>query len=1062
MRWKRPTALALALAVALVVGWHLLPATAPEEPAFPPAETTPVPESATTAEESAEASAEERITALAQDAATGREPQPLAACRGRVVDESGDGVPAASVEWVELSRIHQEWEPSWHRDEWGELPLARTRTTTDDAGWFEFTADRAPGDGATTLLWAVHAGYRPETRVLDGEALASPVVLTLTRTPTVTIRVESGTGAPIAGATVDWFALSPAFGDPDSPGVEAEGRARRTFHRRLLTDASGHASFAPLTGEQVLVASSGALRSRPWRGTPTGAVVLRLEDTFEVSGRILLPDWTHLDYVGERRLQLAAVRGGIRTVLATLRDVQAGEWGPVRLPLFDAVRYEVRLEGSPIIPVLYDFAPPDAGGTVRVDLQAELGLDLWILAKTRAGDVIHDSVATAFWEEDGQLNRAHRHARPDGYIDVWSMPPGDVFVSIEAPGYQSQVSIPVALPADGYLEFELSPAGTLLGTCTYLDEPVEDFRVVAWSTRLPGERAAETFHDRADGTFELTSIGLGEYFVVAMSDTHPPSGRKRITVGADGPATVDLELPALASARGVVLDAAGEPVGAAEVQLLVPGMSLLPVPFGYPIPVEPDGSFELTHLAVGENRLAFRAPGHSEVRRTVLGRTDLPADLGRIVLASPQDLEVRLVTAGEEVDFTTWSCGGGTEVTLPTKPFSHEGVVRYEGVSPGVLAFHLNPPGVVNWMELILDLRPGRPWRYTHRVSGPKHLTIEVVPREGGTIADTPAIYLHYTSSEGVRVRWGIEVPPSGVVALEGIDADTVGVDVTNTDFEKAVTRQVAFEGEDSFHLTIPIGDESFALQVVDPDGAPVPNALVEVHDTFASPLEIWGRTDDEGRLVVGIPERRVALTVHHPVLGSVAGMPLDGAAGHARVVLRKDASLRLRVVDGTLPLADVEAQFVSAGGQPLLVPATSRLDGAVRWEGLTSGTYRVRARHPDCWPVVVEAAAAAGPEVHEVQMRRLGSLALEVVTEEGLPVAGQTVALHSLELEETVADWLEAGRVEGSGLTTDRAGRVDVWGIPHGSYRWTVGGRSGVVVVLPGDTVQERVVLAD
>ena len=98
--------------------------------------------------------------------------------------------------------------------------------------------------------------------------------------------------------------------------------------------------------------------------------------------------------------------------------------------------------------------------------------------------------------------------------------------------------------------------------------------------------------------------------------------------------------------------------------------------------------------------------------------------------------------------------------------------------------------------------------------------------------------------------------------------------------------------------------------------------------------------------------------------------------------------------------------------------------------------------------------------------MRRLGSLALEVVTEEGVPVTGANVALYSIEFDEGVADWLSAGRVEGggggNGLTTDRAGRVDVWGIPHGSYRWTVGGSSGVVLVLPGDTVEERVTVGE
>src|SRR5262249_53212120 len=150
----------------------------------------------------------------------------------------------------------------------------------------------------------------------------------------------------------------------------------------------GVAELGTLPGEQVLVATRGAERSAPWRGLAPDEVTLTLAPSFEVGGQVVLPDWSHLNYSGERRIEIAALDRDVCRSLLTIRSVGAGAWGPVSLPRLDVEGYRIRLEGSPIIPCEVIFPPPAAGSSLTEDLVAELGTDVWVCVTDEKNEVI--------------------------------------------------------------------------------------------------------------------------------------------------------------------------------------------------------------------------------------------------------------------------------------------------------------------------------------------------------------------------------------------------------------------------------------------------------------------------------------------------------------------------------------------------------------------------------------------------------------------------------------------------------------------------------------------------
>ena len=92
-----------------------------------------------------------------------------------------------------------------------------------------------------------------------------------------------------------------------------------------------------------------------------------------------------------------------------------------------------------------------------------------------------------------------------------------------------------------------------------------------------------------------------------------------------------------------------------------------------------------------------------------------------------------------------------------------------------------------------------------------------------------------------------------------------------------------------------------------------------------------------------------------------------------------------------------------------------------------------------------------------DVQVRRLGTLRVELSGAGGAPLAGVPISLRSVEFGEDVASWIASGTASASSATmrTDENGVLRVERLPRGSYAWEAGSSSGEVVVPPGAEAQ-------
>ncbi len=989
---------------------------------------------------------------------------------GSVVAQDGSPIADATVSWTVLHPLDLEWEPAWQDGEWGRLGRETTWTTTDSGGRFGFPQAPAADLSSGSVLWVTRTGFRANCAVLGPGALLPNLLIRLEPSPAIQALVETVSGEPIARAVVEHYGLVPTSASRGAERGLTEERARRFLWRSIETDASGRGEVAAFPGEQVLVAMRGDERSAPWQGPARRQVVLQVADGFTLGGRVLLPDWTHLNYAGERRIVVAARRGNIQHVLTTLRPIGAGPWGPVALPILADAHYTVRLEGSPIIPVEENFEEPSAGEHLTIDLRAELGNELWLVALNEEGETLFDAEAFVYWEEEGRLNFVRRRARStDGYINPWSMPAGTVTAVVSAPGYAPWISNPIALPevAPATYEAVLTKGGRVRGRCVHQGRPVEDFEVMMWPGEASYLKQSRNFRGRENGEFELEGAPLGNLLICASSEALPACEPKALGIEADQTSQVILELPEPLTGRGIVVDAeTKEPISAAEVQLFVSAQTGPVAPWGSPWPVRQDGSFEVEGFAPGKSFLKARAPGYADLLVTAFARADEALDLGTIALRRPQELELQLTTTGGvSVDFSPYQSTFIGDSSLPTGRADSTGLIRLEDVQAGrrYLAIQ-RPDGPLR--RLTLDLRPGEPWRFTHRVSGSRRLTVELLTDEANEPAKLGALYVHYTSTDGIGTLLGADIPGDGVVFLDGIDSESVTAEVRDSDSKPLANAQGSFEGRDDLHLTLQLSGEPFRVLVIDEEGQSIPGVLVRIIDSQPTSLTLTGTTDADGVCDLrGVPRRGVFVDLSHASRGSRFGIPCDGGAGEVELELTARGRLELEFLDGDAPVVGVTCRLLSAHDLAAAAASTSQPDGRVRWEGLTPGRYRISAYHPECWPVVVEVEAKEKEQTVPVQIRHLGGVIFEVRNRDGLPVVGQAIGMLSLEFDVDVAEWIEQERVSTeTGLVTDSKGQVQVVGVPHGDYRFTCTGSEepldGVLKVPPGDAVQFPIVL--
>jgi hypothetical protein len=996
---------------------------------------------------------------------TQREPIPTGSVyvTGRVLARDGSPIAGAVVTWTAWSPLDLAWEPAWQADDWGPLHRATREARTDELGRFHFGEGLDAPLGA--VLWASHAGYTASCR-LHGPESSGFEGLTLGLEPAAPAgaRVIDAAARAVPGAVVEQFGLTPRSAPFGADG-RTEERARRLFARRYTADESGRVELAGFPGESVLMASQNTKTSEPWRGLPGIEVTLRLTGAFTIGGTVELPDWSHLNYTGERRIVLTAELGTESRVLASLRPIEEGEWGPCALPILVGARYALKLEGSPVIPVFRDFTAGAPGAHLELHLRAELGNALSLYVEDEHAVPIPDAEVASYWEQDGEQRVLRRRAAADGYIDNWSFPDGARVRSfISAPGFAGQWlgEIQFPEPSRRTHRVTLERSANLVGQCLLEGKPLEDFEVLAWRPgRCAFSQIAQSFRGREDGTFELADVPSGELAVCASTLLLPFTRPVHVVVPSERELLLELAAPILGSGEVVDLES-GRPIPKATVHVLAPLAEGQLRPWGRRREVDQDGGFSIQGFLPGENAVRVRAEGYVVRDRRASSR-DGRVDFGRITLDRLRALDLRLL-ADSPHDFTAITAAGIGSTAWRRRSFDGEGRLRFDEASAGIHFVALEGTPQATTVVLRLDLRPGRAWSYTHKIAGTRRLSMEIVGETDESTSSLLGLSISYPSPEGAHTELALPFQSQGIVTVDGIDADSAQVSVMGP--LRTQTGALATLRGEELYARLDLGGVPFLLRVVDPSGAPVSGALVRLADSQPSAFYSVASADQDGVcLLRGLPERTLIVSVEHETRGRITGVPIDGGAGEAEVVLASDAALELVIRDGTEPLAGVDVNvLITSIGPRWTLLGMSDSEGRVSAGQLAEASYRVATEHPDCWPTTVEARAARDPLPAEVQVRRRGSLSFEVRNASGSPMVGGLIELVSEEFDAMVEAWLEEGLVSGS-LACDPAGRARVERLPRGRYSWRVlasdGERlSGTCEVLPGRLVHVPVSL--
>ncbi len=968
-------------------------------------------------------------------------PSTIREFRGFVEDTSGVAIEGARVRWLALQAEDLEASPSWPNADWGILPRSEVTQVTSAGGAFDLDVDRPDVRRFGSVLVANHPLHRPNGLHLAPSPSEWPgtVRLVLEPAPPLEVIVLDGEGRPQRGALVH-HAIRPAarsMGDP--------GWGERFFAETLVTDEQGRARTTSWSGHQALWAELGDLVSQPWVGGARSEVVLTLEAAFTLSGRLTLPDWSDWDpsYAGERRILVAGQDGNLWRPLARLLDVDAGEWGPLKVPLGDYRSFRIRLEGAPIVPIESVHDRPRPFDRLRVDFLAEKLAEQWFFVQDQNEQPIPGAVVEAYWEGQFGSKRVEGSIKPDGFLYLGTFPAGPISCRVSAPGY-APASLHLASQIPGAVTVTLEKGGRLLGKCVYEGKPVSDFEVVYTIGGASRSSYSKAFFGRENGDFVIDALGPGDWTVYATSPELPSCEPVPVSIGVGRDAEILLELSRGLSGGGRVVDDAGNPVAGARVQPLCSGGMEPTFPWGAPAVSAADGTFELEAFVPGTNWIVVEAEGLARAEFKAFAGSTTFLDWGDVQLLKSQALVVTLTGAdglrGCSIeDLVAYTAEGHI---LPKQNFDSSGRVRFEGVPPGDLRLIVSAPdGAFSRFDLRLD--PGSEWRFEHRIAGGRCLDVRVLDAEGKPLADRPNVYVTAQEGPAFVLRWS-PTNAEGRSSFQGLGAEQVHVLVLDSANSPLATRETLLGRAERLEVEIRVGQEPVRVKVIDGEGTPLAGAWVTMISAGRMEVLALDDTDADGWAELFVDDvGAVVLDIRHGLAGLRQGVPIDVGTREHTVVLLARGALAIRIFDGELPLPGVSTRLETGRGTPLGQSRGTDEAGVVKYAPLGEGSYHLSCTRADCWPVTLDHQLSADEHaVRDVQMRRLADVVVTVVNRDGLPVSGLELVLRSAEFGDPVASWIEAGKVESStGTTTDVRGQIRAKGLPRGEYVWSLPG---------------------
>jgi hypothetical protein len=986
------------------------------------------------------------LNEVSQERQLEREPF-RAAVSGVVKSQDGSPLSGADLSWTTIAQEDSAAFFSWGISRIDGLDSRTSWTISAADGVFHF-ANEPPGvDTQSSVIWVTALGYQPYYhgfRLNERYSLPYPIILH--RSPVTTVRVLDATGTPVTGARIHHLGWHPPV---NSPGSEREDLAAYSaFHRVLGSDDAGEALLSLLEGTQVLWAELNGEESEPWTGLPASEIVLRLKPCFLLSGTVVAEDAPDLRLT-DLHILCGATLGGLHSVLKQVPVSSSGAFGPIPIPVFGADRYDFTLGGATVLNEQLTISSPPPGALVTVDFTAKNGIGLRVRVVDEGSNPIAGASVWAWSlgkeESSAVLGRTDQY----GNAVLAGFPMRTVSVQVEAAGYAASPNrlLDLASPDDRSTILTLKRAGSLTGRCTHNGEPVEDFSIVFWQGDSGIDRIHKTFRQAKGGFFSIDEVPLGEILLYGFSDRFPRSDIRAALIADDAIAEIEITLPEAIVGHGQIIDSqTGDPIPQAEIQIYSNYRANYHESWGPRKHTDSQGRFQITGFAPGDTRFAVYAPDYATLLGHAVGVPGEEIDLGLIAIARNQTLEVRLVNMGSDpINFSEYKAIPLGNQFYPMKAISQSGSATFEGGPGNYYIRLLCPDGSEKSVETFLS--SGADWIVEFPVGGGKRIDVHTEAPLGRTPADVGAVnaQITFNSSQGRPVQYYKALSLDGQAFFDGISGNQAVVEIFDSRWVLLGAQLVTLELPRQ-SVVVPLEGLGLRIKVVDDRARPLEGTTVRL--VMPSVIGVgWLLqvvTDSSGEVNFrSLGLKSVLINLSHPMHGSQLGIPVDVAKLSPNDVvvisLHAQCKLRLRLMDGPSPLPAVPARLYAENCNFELGTFTSDSVGRIESGPVAAGGYRIVIQHPGLWHVEHTLQVLESSVEQAIQVRRLGGLAVETRSVNGLPIAGVQIELLHQELGESISEWAAQGRIllSSGGLVTDSSGYAVLQGIPNGVYSW-------------------------
>lgn len=969
--------------------------------------------------------------------------------RMRVLDSRAQPIAGAQARWIPKRPEFITASASWPDLDWVAIEAAIRTFTSDEDGWLEFSFDPADAQALGSTLWILHPEHRARSIELEfpRAALALPETITLEDCGELNVVVIDGSGAPVAGAAVTQLAdLRRAdLTDPATHGA----LARRWLRVVTSTDGGGHATLPALDVGQVVWAAYGELQSERWAGSAPADVRLSLEPTFVLSGKVVGDAETALatpasvrwvtEHSDELRLQ------------ERLRVRTDGTFGPVRLPRVLARQYLFQLEAPGCAMAQVAQPLPESGASVSVQFDLALGVDISVRVLGEGAQPLENAIVIGNWSLDGVWRKVERATDHDGLARFRHAYPGEFWVRARRNGYVGRLLVPidVTTPPPEPIVVQLERATGIRGRVTHAGAPVRDFTIYFWKDD-PNEHNHVSVTGSADGRFEVDEAPIGKVTLLATSDAAPSPAPLEVETSREHVAEVEIELPAALEGRGRVVDAfTSQPMPGATIQLWNSTNDNRSRRWRAPFPIGPSGDFVVRGFAPGITWCDIAAPGYATRGVAARGSGTDTIDLGWIGLVHEQALEVQLVSDGNE-DFSTYkvSLDGGRYIDLV--PFPKDGRRRFEKLEPGQWMVRIISPGPIVRFETA-EVVVGRDTALTIPVGG-RRLIVDLDFQGAAKLVPKMRLVVYHAGHGGASEQQNHAIRPNRSIEVRGVESDSAVLAVLDPDGVTLCARHVRLDGTDPQRVTLIITGKSRQLRIIDRDHRPVAGVnVIGNTQPASSDWMLMMKTDERGEVrLENLEVDPLYVALQHPDRGLMPSQLLRFDPEKTEpIVLEFDprGELAVRLIErnagaqGVRVVAE-DSQRVQWG----LSEAFTNEMGLVRWGPAAPGDYTVQVDSPGWWPTKIGVHATGSSTPFDVQVRRVGSLELNVRSVLDRPLPGVSIALRSVELGQSAADWMASGMVtaSNSALITDENGHLRIDGLPNGDFEWTAVSSNG------------------